>query len=340
LGALFLFSAEWDRTSVFESEMGLNLSSNEPATRIARSPHWVAVFAAVFTWPLLLVGGTVSVYRFGLAVPDWPTTFQMNMFLYRFWDASWAVFVEHGHRLYGAAVGIACIILAVWFGIAENRRWMKVLGVTALLAVIAQGLLGGLRVTHTSTTLAFVHGCTAQAFFAFMVALCVWTGRDWSSAAKPIDDPMHLRRRSVWTLSLAYAQIIAGAYVRHFGTIEALVVHAVLGAAVWGHAVALAIRVIRNRTLMPSLVPSAWAMATSVGLQVALGVVAWWMLRPFDGLPRAVSPAQALVRVGHQGVGALLLAATVILSLRSYRHFSSPEGATRRAHSLELEPAT
>ena len=54
--------------------------------------------------------------------------------------------LEHGHRLYGAAVGLATIVLAVWFLAFERRRWMKALGVLALLAVIVQGVLGGYRV--------------------------------------------------------------------------------------------------------------------------------------------------------------------------------------------------
>ena len=67
--------------------------------------HGVAIFAAVFTLPLLYVGGSVTTYRVGLAVPDWPTTFDENMFLYNFWEAPFGVRLEHAHRLYGAAVG-------------------------------------------------------------------------------------------------------------------------------------------------------------------------------------------------------------------------------------------
>ena len=79
-----------------------------------RGPHWIALFAAVFTLPLLYVGGSVTTYRVGLAVPDWPTTFGINMFLYDFWNAPFGVRVEHSHRLYGAAVGLATIVLAGW----------------------------------------------------------------------------------------------------------------------------------------------------------------------------------------------------------------------------------
>src|SRR4051794_3028182 len=165
-----------------------------PAYR--RGPHWVALFAAVFTLPLLFVGGSVTTYRVGMAVPDWPTTFGMNMFLYNFWNASWGVFIEHGHRLYGALVGLACVVLAIWFAVAERRAWLKALGAFALAAVIGQGVLGGLRVRMNSTELAFVHGCTAQAFFGLMVALCVFTGRDWSGPVAARPDVAHLRRRS------------------------------------------------------------------------------------------------------------------------------------------------
>src|SRR3954463_6343425 len=87
-----------------------------------RGPHAVAVVGAAFTWPLIFVGGLVTTYRVGMAVPDWPTTFGMNMFLFRFWDAAWGVFIEHGLRLYGAAVGLATLILAAWFVAADPRK--------------------------------------------------------------------------------------------------------------------------------------------------------------------------------------------------------------------------
>jgi cytochrome c oxidase assembly protein subunit 15 len=289
-----------------------------PAYR--RGPHWVAAFAAVFTLPLLFVGGSVTTYRVGMAVPDWPTTFGMNMFLYDFWNAPFGVRVEHTHRLYGAAVGLATIVLMVWFLGAERRKSMKVLGVVAFLAVCVQGVLGGTRVTQTSTLLAAVHGCTGQAFFALMVALCVLTGRDWLDGPAPAADPAHLRRRSAVTLATVYAQVVLGAWLRHYGTVAALTVHAIFAAGVWSHAAMLAWRIERHRRGVPDLVPSARAMALAVTLQVALGVLAWWLLLPFDGIPRLVTFYQALIRTGHQTNGALLLGASVVLTLRSFRH--------------------
>jgi cytochrome c oxidase assembly protein subunit 15 len=277
---------------------------------------------------LIFVGGLVTTYRVGMAVPDWPTTFGMNMFLYRFWEAAWGVFIEHGHRLYGAAVGVATIILMVWFLVAERRWWLRALGVFALLAVIGQGVLGGYRVRLNSTTLAAVHGCTAQAFFGLMVALCVLTGRDWSGplGAKPAVDPAHLRRRAPVTLGLVFGQVLAGAWLRHYGTPVALAAHSVLALAVWSHAVPLAWRVERERAVAAALVPSARTLGVLVTLQMVLGVAAWWLLRPFDGMPRFVSTPQALIRTGHQANGALVLAAVVVLSLRALRHLAPAPG--------------
>jgi cytochrome c oxidase assembly protein subunit 15 len=293
-----------------------------------RGPHAVAVVAAVLTWPLLVSGGQVTTYRVGMAVPDWPTTFGINMFLYDFWNAPWGVFIEHRHRLFGTALGLVAIVLAAWFVAADRRRWMKALGVAALLAVIAQGLFGRNRVLLNSTTWAAVHACTGQAVFAFLVALAVLTGRDWMGRGTlPAPDVQHLRRRSVVTLALVFAQVVVGAWLRHYGTPAALAVHAVLAVSVWGHAAMLAWRVELQKARSPGLVPSARAMALAVTAQVALGGAAWWMLRPFDGLPRPVGVAQALVRTGHQSNGALLLASVVVLTLRSFRHLTAaPEG--------------
>src|SRR3954462_14346658 len=95
----------------------------EPAYR--PGPHRAPLAAAAFTLPLLFVGGSVTSYGVGLAVPDWPTTFGMNMFLYDFWNAPFGVRVEHAHRLYGAAVGLATVALAGWFLAFERRHYLK-----------------------------------------------------------------------------------------------------------------------------------------------------------------------------------------------------------------------
>src|SRR4051812_31703752 len=93
-----------------------------------RGPHWVALATAMLTWPLLISGARVTTNRVGMAVPDWPTTFGINMFLYNMFDAPWGVYIEHSHRLFGSAVGVAAIVLAFWLAFADSRRWVRFMG--------------------------------------------------------------------------------------------------------------------------------------------------------------------------------------------------------------------
>ena len=300
-------------------------------------PHWFALLGTIFTWPLLFVGGLVTTYKVGMAVPDWPTTFGMNMFLYDFFQAPWGVFGEHTHRLYAAAVGLFTILLTLDFLAFDRRKWMKGLGVLALVAVIAQGVLGGYRVRLNSTFLAAVHGVTAQAFFGFMVALCVMTGRGWFAQAPTIDNPRKYRSLSASLLGLIYLQVVVGAWLRHYGEVNALVVHSVLGVLVLGHGSAVASRVFRKRSDVPVLLPGAKALACCLILQIGLGIGAWWLLRPYDGIARPVTLLAALVRTGHQANAGLLLASAVVLTLRSFGQLagSSPGPVGLEVRDLE-----
>src|ERR687898_1549078 len=109
-------------------------------------PHRLSVALACATFALLLIGGLVTSKGVGLAVPDWPTTFGYNMFLYPWSKMIGAIFYEHSHRLVAAFVGLLTIALAVIFWLRERRAWLRWLGVVALALVITQGVLGGLRV--------------------------------------------------------------------------------------------------------------------------------------------------------------------------------------------------
>lgn len=300
-----------------------------PAYRPA--PHWAAVLAAVLTLPLVYLGGSVTTYGVGLAVPDWPTTFGANMFFYNFWNAAMGVQLEHSHRLYGSAIGLVMIALCAWFFVFERRGWMKAMGVAALVVVIIQGLMGGYRVTQISTALAALHGCLGQAFFAMTVAMATFTGRDWLSEAKPTPDAKKVRGLAAFTLALVAAQIGLGALVRHFSGSHAAIFHGVLGVAILGIAAHLFVRIKKNPDPKPSLKSAARATEVLAGLQILLGVVSFIMLWPFDGMPRPVGFYQAVTRTLHQTNGAVLLAAALVTALRAYRHLgpaspSSPTG--------------
>src|SRR5262249_53894647 len=154
-------------------------------------------------------------------------------------------------------------------------------------------------------------------FFGLTVALCVLTGRVWQEAGPARPDPAHLRRWSLAAPVLVYGQVIAGAWFRHFRTPPALWAHALLAVLVLGVAHATAARVRRNRAGAPELGPSARALAVAAALQVALGLLALWLMLPLGGNPRTPTLWQAMSRTAHQTNGAVLLAASVVLALRA-----------------------
>jgi cytochrome c oxidase assembly protein subunit 15 len=343
--------------------------------------HWLALFAAVFTWPLLLVGGAVSVYKLGMAVPDWPTTFGLNMFYYNLFEAPRGVFAEHSHRLYGSLVGMACLGLAgaasvlvlgarglflvlgamlaallagvnppgSVFGMSRFVAGLAALGILSgcvalwalqtrrdfrltlawlcLAAVVVQGALGGSRVTLNSPTLAFVHGLFGQVVFVLLVSMWVVTAKEWNTHFERPIDPVNLRRRSTVTLLMVFLQIVAGAYVRHFGSVVAVALHALLATAVLAHVLLLYVLLPRDYDRVSGLrlrSLSLW-MLVWVFTQLGLGVAAVLVLWPFDGVARPVDGVQALVRIGHQGLGALLFANAAVLALRSWHSLSQPQ---------------
>ena len=85
-----------------------------------------------------------------MAVPDWPGTYGHNMFLFPFSEwfyGPWDLFLEHGHRLLGASVGILAIILAVAVWKTNQSSMVRGLVLAAVFLVVLQGVLGGLSCT-------------------------------------------------------------------------------------------------------------------------------------------------------------------------------------------------
>src|SRR5206468_303447 len=86
--------------------------------------------------------------------------------------------IEHSHRTVGWLVGMCAIVLALGLGFAQNQRRLRWMGLAALLAVSAQGVLGILRVKYHALAgpeIALIHGCTAQLVFALLVSVAYLT---------------------------------------------------------------------------------------------------------------------------------------------------------------------
>src|SRR6266567_2228727 len=141
---------------------------------------WFTAFATLL---LICSGGMVTSKGVGLAVPDWPTTFGYNMFLFPASKWIGGIFFEHTHRLIASTVGFLTIILAAWLWFADPRRWVRMLGIAAVGGVILQGVLGGLRVTMLKDEIGIFHACLAQAFFGLIVIIALVTSRSWRAVA-------------------------------------------------------------------------------------------------------------------------------------------------------------
>src|SRR5213079_300381 len=182
-----------------------------------RSTIWLNRFAwltCVATLLLICSGGMVTSKGVGLAVPDWPTTFGYNMFLFPVSKWVGGILFEHTHRLMGSVVGFLTIILTAWLWLREDRRWVRNLGVIALVGVILQGFLGGLRVTMMKDEIGIFHACVAQAFLGLLVLIALVTSRGWHSLTTTAGGGRAVQLALVTTF-LIYLQLALGATMRH-----------------------------------------------------------------------------------------------------------------------------
>src|SRR5262245_58889519 len=148
-------------------------------------PHRLVVALALVTFPLSWVGGLVTTYDAGMAVPDWPSTYGYNLLRYPWqtWIAGpWDLFIEHGHRLLGAAAGLLAITLVAVVLLTDRRPWLIAAAIGALALVIFQGLLGGARVVSDERLVALLHCCVGPLFFAYLAGLIVTTSRSCQTA--------------------------------------------------------------------------------------------------------------------------------------------------------------
>jgi heme a synthase len=182
--------------------------------QLNRPLHGFAVLTAVATFLLLGAGGLVTSHEAGMSVPDWPNSYGYNMFMFP--PSKWigGIFYEHTHRLWASAVGLMTTILAVWLWLKESRQWMKWLGVAAFLLVVAQGVLGGLRVVWNDAQLGIVHGVVGQTFFVLTCALALFTSGIWGRMPKKLNVPPFLRGLVLATTVLIFCQLILGATMR------------------------------------------------------------------------------------------------------------------------------
>src|SRR5215831_8617474 len=96
-----------------------------------------SILVACATFFLIIAGALVTSHDAGLPTSDWPLS-NGQVFPRMVGNLFW----EHGHRMIATTVGLLTIGLLIYIRLKEKRPWVRLLGLFALLAVIAQGLLG------------------------------------------------------------------------------------------------------------------------------------------------------------------------------------------------------
>ncbi|RLS30055.1 MAG: hypothetical protein DWH79_11090 [Planctomycetota bacterium] len=312
-------------------------------------PHAVACLLVAVTALLLGFGALVTTYDAAMAVPDWPGTYGHNMFLFpltQWLSGPWDLFLEHGHRLLGALVGVLSLLLAAVTWRRDAAPAVRALVIAAVMLVIVQGLLGGMRVLLDDKTVAKVHACTGPLFFAVAIAIATLTRR--MPAALQINPPVRgvgfstagdSRLLPSWAVGAAvpkalvvaaYLQLVAGAQLRHIdatitiGAFRWMVVTHLVGAAMVTVLAALA-----TFAWQPHEPVSArrwsWLILSMVFGQLLLGAGAWaftsgvpvWLQGLWTPTEAVVarSPRGAIVITGHALLGMMILGSSVVMAL-------------------------
>jgi len=305
-------------------------------------PNWPGVFAFVAlaaTFLLIVSGGLVTGLQAGLAVPDWPNTFGHNMLLYPLSEMKEGIYFEHAHRLYGMLVGLTTLALLVLLVRDDDRAGVKGLAGLIVLMVIAQGLMGALRVTghftssmdvaETRPSLAFAvaHGMFGQVTFAVLAVLATLTTRSWRFGPRGAL-PASIGRERVLTVGLllllllhiflgvAYRQSRANLAEGEAPPAWAFHGHLTLALVVIGWTILVAARARGLKSLLPRAAGLGAAILGILGIQVLLGIGALVAVLVWrSGLP----PLGVALTTAHQAVGALLLAHVAMLAAWYFR---------------------
>ena len=298
-----------------------------------------AILVACATFFLIIAGALVTSNDAGLATEDWPLSNG------QFFPAMVGnLFYEHGHRMVATTVGMLTIVLMIYILIKEKRQWVRRLGVIALLAVIAQGLLGGLTVKlMLPLPVSTAHATLAQLFFCITVSLAVFTSRSWMELRPlPPEEKGTLPLRYLCTAALVtiFLQLILGATLRHSATWDQhlptqLILAHILGAVAvtiaLGNASFAVLR--RHKGERALTLPAKIALVLLV-VQLFLGLASYLTRLASPGQPQPLNPMISIT-VAHVACGALVFVTTIVLTLRTYKMLGSQAEALEPSGSLK-----
>lgn len=189
-----------------------------PAARLAgpRALHLFAALTCGFTLLVISIGGLVTSKGAGLAVPDWPTSYGYNMFLFPISKWVGGIFYEHTHRLAASALGLLTLVLAAWIWLKHPSRSVRWMALAAVFMVVIQGVLGGLRVVLLKDHIGIVHAAMAQLFLGMTLVIALRTSPHWGNFSPAWSRASRRTGRLISIMTLVvFVQLIIGASMRH-----------------------------------------------------------------------------------------------------------------------------
>ena len=293
--------------------------------------HKFSQTLVILTLLLLFIGGLVTSTGSGLAVPDWPLSYGSLTP-----PMIGGIRFEHTHRVVAATVGLLTLILTVWVGFTEKRPSVRWLSIGALAAVVLQGILGGMTVLYRlPAPVSITHACLGPTFFALTACLAVLLSPAWpreKGASFPEFEERELQSLSKAAVLLVFFQILLGAVVRHTG--EFVSYHVLTAIFVFMLSGVLVAKSMNHFSGEPRIFRPALFLGFLVTAEFFLGIGAFVFTR-IEGIQAAT--ARIIFPTLHQTLGALILAVTAVLALRSCVTAviaRSPERATKQ--SLEI----
>lgn len=285
----------------------------EESNRLSRV-HGFAIALCSCTVLLLIAGALVTSNDAADSVPDWPLAYGKIIP-----PMVGGIRYEYVHRVIAGVVAILTLVLAIWIARVDKRRWARRLGWTALGLVVAQAVLGGIRVLEGHAAIsATAHAILAQIFFITLISIALFTSGWWQGKPLALQDTRSPRvtTLAVCTTAAIFIQLILGAAFRHgaFGILPHLIGAAVVSVMViWTAAVAK-----RRFPRVPSIRRAVIWLHSTFGTQILLGGAAYWaIISSADTTQPGLT--YVILSVAHVAVGALLLASSLLLTLVAYR---------------------
>lgn len=316
---------------------------------------WFTAIASAWVFILVLLGAFTTSIGAGMVFLDWPlSNGSLNP---DGWLSNLAMFAEHSHRLSAGLMSLLTIGITLAVVLTEARSWLRKLAWFALGLVLAQALLGGLRVlcdhlhietvnTSVGRIFAMAHACVAQIYVCTLLAITLSLTRGWiegrgeSTRASP---PPAWRGLAAFTCALLLVQLAVAAVMRHSFAGLAIptfpwstpagdwlpvdwsfrvgihFAHRAMAVVISVAILLLALRVARDRSISAGLKLAGSSLVWLIILQITLGAVS------------VVTHRNPYYTTAHVIVGAITLATCFGVTWWAYRQRIDPVPPTRPA---------